>query len=127
MTRWEYDTMEALKEQQAKMQAAIDDSYHAGGYISEPTEEELQQKEFAVSVYRVVEDLARLLIDKNRKYGDSALNPARIFSNADATEQIKVRIDDKLNRIKNQQDDEDEDAVKDLTGYLILFMIARGY
>ena len=122
------DAMEEFKKKQAEMKVAVEGGYFSGGgYISEPTEEEIRQKEFSVSVYRVVDDLARLLIEKNRKYGDSALNPARIFSKADATEQIKVRIDDKLNRIKNAQDDDTEDAVKDLTGYLILLMIARGF
>lgn len=122
------DAMEEFKKKQAEMKAAIEEGYFSGGgYISEPTEEEIRQKEFSMSVYRVVEDLARLLIEKNRKYGDSALNPARIFSKADSMEQLRVRLDDKLNRIKNAQDDDTEDAVKDLTGYLILFMIARGY
>ena len=69
--------------------------------------------------------LKQLLLEKNRKYGDSALNPCRIFSRANAVEQILVRIDDKLNRIKNRQNDEDEDVIMDLAGYLILLMIAR--
>ena len=38
-------------------------------------------------------------IHKNRKYGNSALKPNRIFSKCSATEQLLVRIDDKLNRI----------------------------
>lgn len=66
-----------------------------------------------------------LLLDKNRKYGDSALNPCRIFAKSDAVEQIKVRIDDKINRIRNAQTDEDEDVVMDLAGYLVLLMIAK--
>ena len=71
------------------------------------------------------EELKSLLLAKNRKYGNSALEPCRIFSRANAVEQILVRIDDKLNRIKNRQDDEDEDVIMDLAGYLILLMIAR--
>lgn len=70
-------------------------------------------------------ELAALLIEKNRKYGDSALNPARVFSKADAAEQIKVRLDDKLSRLRSAQADEDEDVVQDLLGYLILLRIAR--
>ena len=85
------------------------------------------QNDFEADVWDTLMGIFHMLRVKNRKYGDSALNPARIFSKADATEQIKVRIDDKLNRIKNAQDDDTEDAVKDLTGYLILFMIARGF
>lgn len=71
------------------------------------------------------DELKDLLLEKNRKYGDSALHPARIFSKASAKEQILVRMDDKLNRIKNRQDDEDEDVIKDLAGYLVLYMVAR--
>lgn len=69
--------------------------------------------------------VADLLIEKNRKYGNSALNPARIFSKASPVEQIRVRIDDKLSRLRSAQGDEDEDVVMDLLGYLILYRIAK--
>jgi hypothetical protein len=69
--------------------------------------------------------VAELLIEKNRKYGNSALEPLRIFSKADLLETIRVRMDDKLCRIKNEQADEDEDVYMDLMGYLVLYMIAR--
>jgi hypothetical protein len=68
-------------------------------------------------------EIKDLLLDKNRKYGDSALNPVRIFSKSDSAEQLKVRIDDKLNRLKNLQEDETEDTITDLIGYLILLKI----
>ena len=71
------------------------------------------------------DEIKQLLLEKNRKYGNSALSPLRIFSSSTPYEQLLVRIDDKLNRIKNRQSDEDEDVVKDLAGYLILLMIAR--
>ena len=76
-------------------------------------------------ITKKVKEIEILLLEKNRKYGDSALNPCRIFSKADAVEQIKVRIDDKLKRLQNEQNDEDEDVVKDLVGYLVLLMIAK--
>ena len=66
-----------------------------------------------------------MLLEKNRKYGDSALTPVRLFSKSDPLEQIRVRIDDKLSRIHNQQNDEDEDVIDDLIGYLILYKVAR--
>lgn len=69
--------------------------------------------------------LKAMLLEKNRKYGNSALNPCRIFSKASAVEQIKVRIDDKLSRIRNRAGDEDEDTLMDLAGYLVLLMIKR--
>jgi hypothetical protein len=66
-----------------------------------------------------------VLIEKNRKYGDSAINPMRIFSKADPVEQINVRIDDKISRIKSAQDDDTEDAELDLIGYLILKRVSK--
>lgn len=77
------------------------------------------------AIAEVCDEIKELLLEKNRKYGDSALNPCRIFARSDRLEQIRVRIDDKLNRIKNEQGDEDEDVVKDLIGYLVLYEIAK--
>lgn len=76
-------------------------------------------------ISQVCDDIRELLLEKNRKYGDSALNPVRVFSKASTLEQIKVRLDDKLSRLKNVQDDEDEDVIVDLTGYLILYQVAK--
>lgn len=87
----------------------------------EPTEEV-----FASQVTAITNDIASLLISKNRKYGNSALDPVRVFSSADPVEQIKVRIDDKLSRIQSSQSDEDEDVITDLIGYLVLLKIAKG-
>jgi hypothetical protein len=71
------------------------------------------------------DELKTLLLEKNRKYGDAALKPLRVFSKAGAVEQILVRLDDKLNRIINAQNDEDEDPYDDMLGYLILLKIAK--
>lgn len=76
-------------------------------------------------ITKVCDSIKELLLEKNRKYGDSAINPTRIFAKSDSIEQIKVRIDDKLNRLKNQQDDDNEDTVTDLIGYLILLKVAQ--
>lgn len=67
-------------------------------------------------------DRANVLIEKNRAYGDSAANPVRIFSRASPTEQILVRIDDKLSRLARGENTEavPEDTIGDLIGYLAL-------
>ena len=70
-----------------------------------------------------VEDL---LLQKNAKYGDASLEPVNIFSKCNSVAGIKMRIDDKLKRIKNAGlCDETEDTLQDLAGYLILLMIAK--
>ena len=70
------------------------------------------------------DEIKTLLLSKNRKYGDSALNPVRVFSKASPMEQLKVRLDDKLSRMQSAQNDEDEDVITDLIGYLVLYKIA---
>lgn len=71
----------------------------------------------------VLLEIKNLLVSKNKKYGNAALEPIRIFAQADNVEQIKVRIDDKLNRIKQGHVNDDEDVLMDLLGYLILLDI----
>lgn len=78
-----------------------------------------------VDIATVCDELKEMLLEKNRRYGDSALSPVRIFSRSDTLEQIRVRIDDKLSRLRNQQNDEDEDVINDLIGYLVLLKIAQ--
>ena len=79
-----------------------------------------------IRISEVCDDIKKLLIHKNRKYGDSALKPNRIFSKCSATEQLLVRIDDKLNRIMKGAGllANDEDVVNDLIGYLVLLKIS---
>jgi hypothetical protein len=75
----------------------------------------------------VCDEIRDFLIDKNAQYGDSAINPVRIFSQASPVEQLFVRIDDKLSRISRGDDriESDDDVVDDLIGYLILLKVAK--
>lgn len=65
-----------------------------------------------------------MLLEKNAAYGDSALNPVRVFSQASPVEQLLVRIDDKLSRLARGSA-AGEDVIMDLIGYLVLLRIAR--
>lgn len=76
-------------------------------------------------IRRECEQLADFLVSKNRRYGDSALDPVRVFSSAGPAEQLRVRIDDKLSRLARGSLG-DEDAVLDLLGYLVLLRVAEG-
>jgi len=78
-----------------------------------------------LDIATICDEIKELLLEKNRKYGDSALNPVRLFSQASPIEQLKVRLDDKLSRIRNAQDDEDEDVINDIIGYLVLLKVAQ--
>lgn len=66
--------------------------------------------------------IKNLLLDKNRKYGDSAFNTGALFEVPPLTA-IKARINDKVSRIKTALPGDEEDPVDDLIGYLILYII----
>ena len=79
---------------------------------------------FDQEVSKVLYDIEQMLMAKNEKYGNSALEPLGVFSQLSAKEGLLVRIDDKLKRIKNGSlDKDDEDVVNDLIGYLVLLKI----
>ena len=71
------------------------------------------------------DQIKRLLLEKNVAYGNSALSPIQIFAKAGAQEGIANRIDDKLNRIKNNQTYVGDNDLDDLIGYLILYKISQ--
>lgn len=79
---------------------------------------------FAQEVDDVLRTIGDMLKRKNMAYGNSALDPVRVFSRADTVEQLKVRIDDKLSRIMRGQA-AGEDVEDDLLGYLVILRIAR--
>ena len=71
--------------------------------------------------------LKALLLAKNRDYGNSALDPVRVFSQAVPVSQLEIRIDDKLSRIQQTSQHGatvKEDTLRDLIGYLVLYRIA---
>lgn len=86
--------------------------------------EQAERSDFETRVRAECEELAQMLIAKNQAYGNSALQPVRIFSRADVTEQLKVRIDDKLSRLARGSD-AGEDVTLDLLGYIMLLRIAQ--
>jgi hypothetical protein len=86
---------------------------------------EKEISEIAILIEMECDSIKSMLLAKNRKYGNSALNPVRIFSKASPDEAILVRLDDKLSRIKEGSTDEDEDVYLDLLGYLILLKVSK--
>ena len=80
---------------------------------------------FPAKVRAILSEIGDTLIAKNQQYGNSALEPVRIFSKASAVEQIKVRMDDKISRLVRGNGEGDEDAQADLLGYLVLLRIAE--
>ena len=76
-------------------------------------------------IAEVCDEVKALLLEKNKAYGNSALEPVRIFSRVDTLEQINVRIDDKLSRIARGCEFDGDDTELDLIGYLILKRVCK--
>jgi len=87
----------------------------------------MTQKEAQELIIKECDALKELLLSKNQAYGNAALEPVRAFSDANSSEQIRVRIDDKISRLArgNPKSMDKEDVVQDLLGYLILLRIAE--
>ncbi len=75
-------------------------------------------------IIETCESLKRFLLEKNKRYGNSALEPINIFSKLSSAEGIKLQMDDKVKRIKNSDELRKNDVV-DLMGYLILMCIHK--
>lgn len=103
--------LEPLTAQQPPVQSA--------GQSTSPTPEQVQGL-----IADVCNEVRDMLVAKNQAYGNSALDPVRIFSKADPIDQLNVRIDDKLSRLARVQA-AGEDVEKDLIGYLVLKQVAQ--
>ena len=60
---------------------------------------ETQQK-----IIEMTDAMRDLLLYKNKKYGDSALKPKRIFYKGTTLSSILIRLDDKLSRVMESND-----------------------
>jgi len=81
-------------------------------------------------ITKTCDSIARLLVGKNQRYGNSALEPIRVFSNVDADVGLLVRLDDKLSRIKYASSNHKplrRNDIVDMTGYLILYCVKQGW
>ena len=75
----------------------------------------------------IMDSMKDLLLYKNQKYGDSAINPKKIFYKGDSTNSILIRLDDKLGRVLSNPDNKPRtNDCCDLIGYLTLLLISMG-
>ena len=133
---WLAEEREKKEKANAEAQAALEEARERLLVLRKPEEEKVAVVERLATrssedtqkvIAEVCDELRDFLLEKNAQYGDSAINPVRIFSRASAEEQLHVRIDDKLSRLARGDDrlESDADVVDDLIGYLILLKVAR--
>ena len=78
----------------------------------------------------VCKNIEKILLHKNKKYGNSALEPLGIFAkNLTAEDGIKQRLDDKLKRIQMTPIDKQfaKNDLYDIVGYCLLLIISYNY
>lgn len=84
------------------------------------------EKTTADKITDVLDGMKGLLLYKNEKYGNSALEPCNIFYKGDSKNSILIRLDDKIQRIKNSKGEIRSNDVMDIMGYLTLLMVSMG-
>ena len=88
-------------------------------------EKETEKKATSVKT-EICKSIISVLNEKNKRYGDSALSPRRIFFKGSSEDGILIRLDDKYSRISNSSELRTNDLF-DLFGYLVLLSMAKGY
>ena len=83
------------------------------------------KKTFNEKVSEILKEIADILKEKNKSYGESALDPIGIFFKGDSNIGLRARIDDKLARLQKGDNPYEEDVIIDLIGYLILLKISE--
>jgi len=79
-------------------------------------------KNSADKIIEILDSMKDLLLEKNKRYGDSALKPANIFSKLESVDSIKIRLDDKIKRVQNSGETRVND-ICDIIGYLTLLLV----
>ena len=69
-------------------------------------------------------EIRDLLVGKNKAYGNAVFDRGVLFD-VEPIYAIQARINDKMNRIKNNNHYNSENDLLDLTGYLILLQIMK--
>jgi hypothetical protein len=77
---------------------------------------------------RLFFNFSEFLKEKNKRYGDSVINPVKIFSKVEPSNKACIRLDEKLQRIINNDIGElRKNDVADTFGYIALLMIDKGW
>lgn len=81
-------------------------------------------------IKQTCDNMKAFLIEKNKKYGNSVINPVDVFlhlittDTSSAESSILIRCNDKINRILNSSELRENDFI-DLTGYFIILLSQR--
>ena len=84
-----------------------------------------KDKESSDRIKRKFDSIRDLVLEKNRLYGDAALNPYSVFSEISPADRLRSRIDEKISRYRNRKEGDQESPLVDLVGCLVLLILAE--
>ena len=106
------------KECNNKNCAIVKMGYKAENFEGTPTQQKIKD---------ILSGMTDLLLYKNKKYGDSAINPKKIFYKGDITNSILIRLDDKIGRVMSNTEEKPRvNDVADIIGYCTLLLVSMG-
>lgn len=95
-------------------------------FIKNPTMTDEKQVNAQEEIINFCEQFKKILLEKNKRYGNSALEPIRVASKLSPEQGILLRIDDKIKRIRNSESPRKNDFI-DLAGYIVLLAIEKDW
>ena len=78
-------------------------------------------------IEQVFDNFKEFLLEKNRRYGDSAVNPLKIFSLHEPENPICSRLDEKLQRVLSSDAGIRFNDTADCIGYLLLLCVQKDW
>ena len=96
------------------------------GYFMILPAEEINDSTTQEKIQTLFSNFKDFLQEKNKRYGDSVINPVKVFSKVEPENKACIRLDEKLQRIINS-DELRKNDVSDTFGYLALLMIDKGW
>ena len=98
--------------------AIVKMGYKAEDFEDMPTQQKIKD---------ILSGMTDLILYKNRKYGDSAISPKKIFYKGDSTNSILIRLDDKIGRVMSNTEEKPRvNDVADIIGYCTLLLVSMG-
>ena len=98
--------------------AIVKMGYKAEDFEDTPTQQKIKD---------ILAGMTDLLLYKSRKYGDSVVNPKKIFYKGDSTNSILIRLDDKIGRVTSNTEEKPRvNDVADIIGYCTFLLVSMG-
>lgn len=86
---------------------------------------DLNQKKVRYLIPKILESAGKVLLEKNKRYGNSALEPLPGIRYS-AEDGIKIRLVDKVKRLINS-DEVRKNDIFDILGYVVLLAVLKGW